>query len=146
MRARFLVLAAVFGALIVQSSVAPAAPKASTLTLCGQIKNGPYDAWSGYLRSGKHVKLTGKTWTVSAIPGSLCSFAMKSTPALLKLWARNALLTAKLKGFLCGPVPGSGPKETRGGSCSALTSASRFSFTMYGQLTIAQIKQELGIK
>ena len=146
MRLRVVVLAAVLGALGVQSSLALAAPTASTLTLCGQIKNGPYDAWSGYLRSGKHVKLTGKTWTVTAIPGSLCSFAMKSTPDLLKLWARHSLVTAKLKGFLCGPVPGSGPTETRGGSCSALTSARRFSFTMYGQLTIAQIKQELGIK
>src|SRR6266571_1346831 len=106
MRLRVVVLAAVLGALAGQSSIAPAAPTASpTLTLCGQIKNGPYDAWSGYLRSGKYAKLTGKTWTVTALPGSVCPLALKATPDLLKQWARHSLLTAKLKGWLCGPCP-----------------------------------------
>ena len=41
--------------------------RSSGLTLCGQIKNGPHDAWTATLRGGKHKRLQGSTSTVTAL-------------------------------------------------------------------------------
>jgi hypothetical protein len=112
--------------------------------ICGQIRNGPYDAWTVQGKSGP-LRLKGRTWTVAVFPGTSCAKAMKATPGLLKQWAK-AKPGQPLKppaGFLgCGKVESNGPNnrvESSGGQCYD-AAGSGFRFLMTGKLTKAQIQ------
>jgi hypothetical protein len=112
--------------------------------ICGQIRNGPYDAWTVQAQNGP-LRLKGRTWTVAVFPGTSCSKAMKATPGLLKQWAK-AKPGQPLKppaGFAgCGKVENAGPKnrvESSGGQCYD-AAGSGFRFLMTGKLTKTQIQ------
>lgn len=112
--------------------------------ICGQVRNGPYSAWTVQGRAGP-LSLKGTTWTVAVFPGTSCSTAMKATPALLKQWAK-AKPGQQLKppaGFKgCGKLSSNGPEgrvESGGGQCYD-AAGSGFRFLMTGKLTKAQIQ------
>ena len=125
-----------------------ATARSSGLTLCGQIKNGPHDAWTATLRGGKNKRLQGTTWTVTALLAP-CSKAMKLARAVLPQW-KKAKPDAPLKasgGWKCTKVGDIGPgsvRESRGANCYTLAGA-QVAVTMYGSLSVAQIKKEIGI-
>ncbi len=133
--------------LLAVSSNAATSPS-SGLQLCGQIKNGPADAWTATLRTGKNKRLQGTTWTVTALLAP-CSKGMKLARAVLPQW-KKVKPGAPLKasgGWKCAKVGDIGPgsvRESRGVNCYTLAGA-QVAVTMFGSLSIAQIKKEVGI-
>ncbi len=132
--------------LLVISSSAPA--RLPGLVVCGQIKNGPHDAWTASLRGGTNKRLQGATWTVTAL-STACSAGMALARAELPLWQKakpDSPLTAS-GGWKCTKVEDIGPgntQESRGVNCYTMAGA-QLAVTMYGSLTLAQIKKEVGI-
>ena len=141
-------LVAVSWVLLGISANAGTARSASGLLLCGQIKNGPHDAWTATLRGG-NKRLQGTTWTVTALL-TPCPAGMKLARTVLPQW-KKAKPDAPLKasgGWKCAKVGDIGPgsvRESRGVNCYTLAGA-QVAVTMYGSLSIAQIKKEVGIK
>ncbi len=144
---RTMVVLVAVGCVLVGNSANAAAARSSGLTLCGQIK-GPHDAWTATLRGGKNKRLQGTTWTVTALLAP-CSTGMKLARAVLPQWAK-AKPDAPLKasgGWKCTKVGDIGPgsvRESRGVNCYTLAGA-QVAVTMFGSLSIAQIKKEVGI-
>ena len=142
-----IVLVVVSSVLLAVSATAATSPS-SGLRLCGQIKHGPHDAWTATLRGGKNRRLQGTTWTVTALL-SPCSTGMKLARAVLPHWAK-AKPDRPLKasgGWKCTKVGDIGPgsvRESRGVNCYTLAGA-QVAVTMFGSLSIPQIKKEIGI-
>ena len=145
---RSMVVFAVVSCVLLGVSVNAATARSSGLALCGQIKHGPHDAWTATLRGGKNKRLQGTTWTVTALLAP-CSTGMKLARGLLPQW-QKAKPDSPLKasgGWKCTKVGDIGPgsvRESRGVNCYTLSGA-QVTVTMYGSLSPAQIKKEIGI-
>lgn len=143
LRLTILVSIVVIVVIVVGEGSAVAAP-ASIGKICGQIRNGPYAAWTIEGVNGP-LRLKGRTWTVAVFPGASCGTALRATPALLRQWAK-AKPDQRLRppaGFLgCAKVASKGPAnrvESGSGQCYDAT-GSGFRFLMTGKLTRAQIQ------
>ena len=145
---RTMVVLVAAGCVLLGISANTATGRSSGLTLCGQIKNGPHDAWTATLHGGKNKRLQGTTWTVTALLAP-CSTGMKLARGVLPQW-RKAKPDSALKasgGWKCTKVGDIGPgsvRESRGVNCYTLAGA-QVAVTMYGSLSLAQIKKEVGI-
>ena len=142
-----LLVITVGAASVLAAALATGAPAGTSaqLTVCGQVRHGPTGDWllgaavARHLGVSRHV--SGTTWTVLA-EGAPCGFAMKSTPALLRVWAKASGTTRLVpgpKGWICGRVGGTAAgKGSPGGACTK--GGTDFVFIESGPYSIAQIK------
>lgn len=136
MRKRLLVAIVVAATAVVATQAASAAtPKT---VICGQIKHGPNATYTNQILK----KQTGTTWTVFAT-GVPCAPALKSTPAILKLWAKAKIEDYFRSGaFLCSKEDdGHGKSGSSGCSYSKGPALSSVELMMTGSYSVGQLKQ-----
>ena len=132
-----------FSAIVIVAAVAAVATQSASAAaktrICGQVKHGPYAAYTQPV-NGK--KLKGTTWTVFST-GVPCSVAMKAAPKILKWWAKAKVGASNYNagGFGCNKESdGHGSAGTAG--CSyAKGSLANIELMMTGSYTIGQLKQ-----
>jgi hypothetical protein len=127
-------LAAILGA-----ATASAAPSTAKTKICSQVKHGPHAAYTTLVT---HKKLSGTTWTVFST-GVPCSLATKTTPAILRWWAKAKVGASNfnLNGFSCNKEDdGHGQSGTIGCAYSKGPLAN-IELMMTGPYSIAQLKQ-----
>jgi hypothetical protein len=137
-----LVVAVLATALPVALTVPPAMAATTTAKtkICGQVKHGPHAAYTTLVT---HKQLSGTTWTVFST-GVPCSLATKTTPAILRWWAKAKVgaYDFSLNGFSCNKEDdGHGKSGTIGCSYSKGPPLANIELMMTGPYSIAQLKQ-----
>jgi hypothetical protein len=133
-----LLVALTLASLLSALHVAGAAAASPEISVCGQIANGPFAAWT--LRVGTPVKLKGTTWTVFAV-GVPCSNATRASRALLETWPQAKVgkrMKNSPKGYVCSRTGGAAAFGCV--KSVATAGAASFSALMTGKYSLAEVK------
>jgi len=131
---------ALTAALGAAAAPALAAPAAGKTKICGQVKHGPKAAYAFPLT---HKTLSGTTWTVFST-GVPCPVATKTTPAILRWWAKAKVgaYDFEANGLSCNKEDdGHGKSGTIGCSYAKGPPLANIELIMTGSNSVAQLKQ-----